>query len=89
MIIKHNVEKQPLAQELPKGTLDGGGRRKKDPSVVASFVIYYQHPLPETHSQELDGLRRPDPSVSPKTKLNEVQKNCQKVQKSCFYKRNN
>lgn len=66
-----------------------GGRRKKNHSVLALFVIYYQHPLLETHSQELDVLRRPDLSVFPKAKLNKVQKNSQEVQNSCFYKRSN
>lgn len=42
--------------------------------------MYYQHLLLEAHSQELDGLRRPDLSFFPKAKLNKVQKNSQKVQ---------
>lgn len=86
MAIKHNVKKQPLAQESPNGILDNGGRRKKNHSVLALFVIYYQHPLLETHSQELDGLRRPDLSVFPKAKLNRDRKILKKFQSLAFTK---
>ena len=78
MAIKRKVEKQPLSQESLSGLLDNGGRRKKNPSVPALFIIYYQHPLLEKHSQKSDGLRRPDLSVFAKAKLNKVQEKSKK-----------
>jgi len=41
--IKHNFEKQPLAQESPNGMLDSGCRRKKDHFRLALLRIISTH----------------------------------------------
>lgn len=67
--------------------MDSEGKKKKNHSVLALFVIYYQHTLLETHSQELDGLRGPDLSVFQRQSSINYRKVLKKFKS--FYKRNN
>lgn len=50
MAINYNIEKHPLVQESPNTILDSESRKKRNHTVLALFVIYYHHPLLETHS---------------------------------------